>query len=265
MTDVDLAAPEVAETVSAPEAESPKAETVAAEEVEKQAERTFTQAELDKAVQERLAKEQRKFERERRQELERENERLRAAQSQPKPVEAPGRPDRKDFADDGDWIEAVSDWKASQKISQELSAHQQRLQQSTQQQEFTKAVQTHAQREQAFRAANPSYDDVVTDDLPISRPMAETILLSEKGPEIAMYLGNNPEEAARIFNLPAPLAAKEIGKIEGKLEAPAPKISKAPAPMKPVHTAQALSKDLEKMSQEEFESHMRKSGSRFVR
>jgi hypothetical protein len=66
--------------------------------------------------------------------------------------------------------------------------------------------------------------------------MAETIRGSDIGPDLAYYLGSNPQEAHRISQLPAYLQAKEIGKLELKLESnpPAKRTSSAPAPINPI-------------------------------
>ena len=76
--------------------------------------------------------------------------------------------------------------------------------------------------------------------LPITNVMAETIQASDVGPDLAYYLGSNPQEAARISRLSPFLQAKEIGKIEAKLldNPPVKKTSSAPAPISPV-TAKA--------------------------
>src|SRR5574343_169331 len=66
--------------------------------------------------------------------------------------------------------------------------------------------------------------------------LAQTIQVSENGPDVAYYLGTNPKEADRISRLPPLAQAKEIGKIEAKLasDPPVKKISSAPAPIAPV-------------------------------
>lgn len=257
MTDVDLV-PEVAiETPPVAQAENPPQEPVATEEEEpKQAEKTFTKAEVEQRIQERLAKEQRRYERR----LEGEIEQLRQAQA-PKPVqvEQPGRPDRAKYANDEAFIEDLAGWKADLKINEKLGQREQQSQQEVQHRAFTQTLQTYVQRAEAIRKTNPDYDEIVhSQDLSISRAMAETIVQSDKGPEVALYLGNHPDEAAKIAQMSYALAAKEIGKIEAKMEATKPKISNAPAPMKPIHSAQALVKDLESLSQEEFEKRLDK-------
>lgn len=90
----------------------------------------------------------------------------------------------------------------------------------------------HAEREEKFSETVPDYHEVTrARDLAITETMAETIHESENGPAIAYHLGKNPRLAERISQLPALQQAREIGRIEAKLEKPqAPKVSSAPAP-----------------------------------
>ena len=263
MTDITDVAVAI-ETDTTPQVVTPAPEPDAAPVEEKQVEPTFTKAQVEQRIQERLAKEQRRYERR----LESEIESLRQA-AQPKApiVEQPGRPDRAQYANDEQFIEDLAGWKADQKISEKLTVREQQASQEAQRRETTQALQTHGQREDALRKTNPEYDALVrnNDDLPISRAMAETIVLSDKGPEVALYLGNHPEESARIASMSYALAAKEIGKIEAKLEASAPKISTAPAPMKPVGSAKAIATDLANASMEEYRKLRKAQGARWAR
>lgn len=97
-------------------------------------------------------------------------------------------------------------------------------------------------RQTAFANDNPDYfDKIDAEDLAVSPPMAGAIKSMEDGPAVAYHLAQNPDEARRIAAL-APLAqVREIGRIQGRLEAqreaaaqndpdtPKP-VSKAPPP-----------------------------------
>lgn len=266
MTDTFDVAPAIETPAIAEIVPIPTEPVAVPDEEEKQDEPKFTKAEVEQKIQERLAKAERKYERESRQKLEAELASLRQ-QNAPRPVEPPGKPDRKNYADDVTFIEELADWKAEQRISKTLSEREQQSRQTAQQRELADIVGTHEKRVEAVRAANPDYDEIVgADDLNISKAMAEAIVLSENGPKLALYLGKNPQEADRIARLHPSLAGYELGKLEAKLSAVQAKtISNAPAPMKPVISGKALAKDLESMSQEEFEKHLKKNGSRMVR
>lgn len=199
---------------TAPDQEITAAPDAVDNQPEEQEPRTFTQEELDEIVGKRLAKAERKWQREQAQ---------RAEQTQ-QPIEAP-RPDQ--FTTAEDYVEALAEHKAAQKLA-EREAQQQRKQ----------ADSTYAEREESVREKYTDFEDVAYNpDLRITPAMAEVIKESEVGPELAYHLGKNPKEAARIADL-SPLAqAREIGKIEASLVATPPtgkKASSAPEPIKPV-------------------------------
>jgi hypothetical protein len=62
--------------------------------------------------------------------------------------------------------------------------------------------------------------------------MRDVIIDSPSGPELAYWLATNRAEAEKIARLPVHLAALEMGRIEGRIEAQ--KAAKAAAPAKPV-------------------------------
>ena len=201
----------------APE-QAPTAEPVAApdtppEPTPTEASKTFTQEELDAIVGKRLAREQRKWEREQAQK----------AKSQPVPSE-PLKAD--DFADAQTYAEALAERKA-----QELLAKRDA--------EAERAATLDAYHDREEEARN-KYDDfeqvAYNPKLPVTETMAQTIQATENGPDVIYYLGSNPKEAERIARLSPLLQAREIGKIEAKLGAnpPAKKTSTAPAPIAPV-------------------------------
>lgn len=201
----------------APE-QAPTAEPVAApdtppEPTPTEASKTFTQEELDAIVGKRLAREQRKWEREQAQK----------AKSQPVPTE-PLKAD--DFADAQTYADALAERKA-----QELLARRDA--------EAERAATLDAYHDREEEARN-KYDDfeqvAYNPKLPVTETMAQTIQATDNGPDVIYYLGSNPKEAERIARLSPLLQAREIGKIEAKLGAnpPAKKTSTAPAPIAPV-------------------------------
>ena len=203
-TDV-TATPEVAENM--PE--------VAEKQNNEAAEKTYTQAEIDAMISKRLAREQRKWEREQQQ---------RSAETQIVKA-APTA-----FVDQFESPEAYAEAMAYQKAEELLAKREAAKQQS-------QVLESYQEREDAAR---DKYDDfelvAYNPKLPITDVMAETIQSSDIGPELAYYLGTNPKDAERISRM-SPLAqAKEIGKIEAKLSdnPPVKKTTSAPAPISPV-------------------------------
>ena len=201
----------------APE-QAPTAEPVAAsdtppEPTPTEASKTFSQEELDAIVGKRLAREQRKWEREQAQK----------AKSQPVPTE-PLKAD--DFADAQTYADALAERKA-----QELLARRDA------EAERAATLDAYHDREEEARTKYDDFEQVAYNPkLPVTETMAQTIQATDNGPDVIYYLGSNPKEAERIARLSPLLQAREIGKIEAKLGAnpPAKKTSTAPAPIAPV-------------------------------
>lgn len=200
---VATAAPE-AEVTQAPEATEPA-----------EAAKTFTQEELDAAIGKRLAREQRKWERE---------QAARAAEKQLKaPVEIPPI---EQFNSPEEYADLLAERKAEELLARREHARAQ-----------SEIIEAYHEREEEARSKYDDFEQVAYNSkLPITDVMAQTIQASEIGPDMAYYLGSNPKEAERISRLSPFLQAKEIGKIEAKLSdnPPVKKTSSAPAPIAPV-------------------------------
>jgi hypothetical protein len=207
-----------------------------------------------------LGKAQRVWERQQQQLLE---TALRARQEPPEPSKSAegGEPDPSKFQDYADYLRAVSRYEAEQVLTrtvernqQERAAMSQQERQRALQENFGRQIETGSQKFADF-------DEVALDpSVPISANMAQVIAESEVGADLAYYLGKNKAEAARIAQMSALGAAKELGKIEMKLAAtPAvAEVSKAPAPVEPVGNRAAVSKDPGEMSAAEFAAWRKK-------
>lgn len=139
------------------------------------------------------------------------------------------------------YIEAVTDWK----LTARLTAERSRMREEDQAQTAAKGFEAQVSR---AREKHADFDAVVySQDLQISETMRETLLQSEDGASLAYHLGQNPEEAARIASLPERAQIMAIGRLQAKLEAPAlpaapgyqhagagPALSKAPQPIQPL-------------------------------
>ncbi len=197
------------EATAAPEAEVQTPETPEA------AAKTFSQEELDAAIGKRLAREQRKWERDQAQ-RQSEQQTLRAAPTA--------------TADQFESTEAYADALALQK-AEELIAKREAAKQHSQ------VLESYQELEEAARDKYDDFEQVAYNPkLPITNVMAETIQSSDIGAELAYYLGSNPKDAERISRMTPLGQAKEIGKIEAKLaaEPPVKRTTSAPAPISPV-------------------------------
>ena len=203
-TDV-TATPEVAE--STPE--------VVENQVEQVEEKKYSQAEIDAMIGKRLAREQRKWERDQAQ---------RSAETQI--VRAPAATSVDQFESPEAYAEALAYQKAEELIAKREAAKQQ-----------SQILESYQDLEEEARAKYDDFEQVAYNPkLPITNVMAETIQSSDIGPELAYYLGSNPKDAERISRMTPLGQAKEIGKIEAKLasEPPVKRTTSAPAPITPV-------------------------------
>jgi len=194
---------------AAPEAEVQSPETPEA------ASKTFSQEELDAAIGKRLAREQRKWERDQAQ-RQSEQQTLRAAPTA--------------TADQFETTEAYADALAYQKAEELIAKREAAKQHSA-------ILESYQDLEEEARAKYDDFEQVAYNPkLPITNVMAETIQSSDIGPELAYYLGSNPKDAERISRMTPLSQAKEIGKIEAKLaaEPPVKRTTSAPAPISPV-------------------------------
>ena len=209
VTLAEVPAPEpvvTAESVS--EVQAPE---VAEDQVEQQEEKKYSQAEIDAMIGKRLAREQRKWERERN---------LQPAAAPAAPVVA------EQFASTEEYAEALAFQKAEQLLAQR-----------EQQKEQSKVIEAYHDREEEARTKYDDFEQVAYNpNLPITTEMAQAIQYSDIGPDLAYHLGANPKEAERISRLPPLLQAKEIGRIEAKLAAdpPTKKTTSAPTPISPI-------------------------------
>ena len=205
------AAPEQVAT-AAPEAE------VVAPEAEKTAEaaKTFSQEDVDALIGKRLAREQRKWERE--QTAKQAEMQVKRAPAEIPPIEQFNSPD--------EYADALAEKKAEELLARREQAKAQ-----------SAIIESYHDLEEEARTKYDDFEQVAYNPkLPITDAMAQTIQSSDVGPDMAYYLGSNPKEAERISRLSPLSQAKELGKIEAKLSdnPPVKKTSNAPAPIAPI-------------------------------
>lgn len=206
--------------VSAPEqvaTAAPETEVIAPEAVEPtEAPKSFSQEELDAAIGKRLAREQRKWERE---------QTAKAAEMQARraPAEIPSI---EQFNSPDEYAEVLAERKAEELLARREQAKAQ-----------SAIVESYHDLEEDARNKYDDFEQVAYNpSIRITPMMAEAIQSSEAGPDVAYYLGANPKEAERISRLSPISQAKEIGKLEAKLvsDPPVKRTSSAPAPISPV-------------------------------
>lgn len=209
-------APEQVET-ALPESDVSSPE-VAEESQETKPSKVFSQEEVDALIGKRLAREQRKWEREQQRKVV-ETQAVKAAT----PADLPPVDQ---FESPEAYAEALAYRKAEELLAQREQARQQAA-----------LLESYHEKEEQARDKYEDFEQVAYNpNLRITDVMAQTIQASDLGPDLAYFLGSNPKEADRISRLSPYLQAKEIGKIEAKLSdnPPAKRTSSAPAPIAPV-------------------------------
>lgn len=147
-------------------------------------------------------------------------------------------PSNYDYGDlDPRYIADLADFKAEQKIAalrQEMQATEQ------QKAAMREAEQIKTRAEQTAQVGSERYADfneVVIEgaeegEWPLTQPMLEAALDSDKGADILYYLASNPTEAEKVAAMSVRELDRWVGRMEAQFDRPAPrKVSKAPPPV----------------------------------
>lgn len=146
--------------------------------------------------------------------------------------------------------EAFTSANISYQVQQELAKRAQ----------LDKAAIVEAQQQQATAAFNakvadlgkPDFDDKVNQIPLLPEGVAEALMLSDNGAEIAYHLGEHLDQADAIAGMTPAQAMMEIGRISVNMNTQKqPKLSAAPTPIEPLNSGGALSADVnDEMSME---------------
>jgi len=182
------------------------------------------------------------------------------------PVAMP--PKEEDFDSYNDYVDALTDFKVTQKLTEYERETQLRA-----------ADEAHARKRRELSEKleqgpekYSDFEEVVRDPIvPITEMIVDILADSERPADVAYYLGKNLSEATQISRMPPLAAARAIGVIEAKIMAdetketevvkpPVPKkTTSAPAPITPVKVGTAtVTKDPSKMTNEEYRAWRRK-------
>lgn len=175
----------------------------------------------------------------------------------PKPEAVTAKPNRADFDDPDDYDDAMIAY-GKQVARGEAAAEKAEAAKTAAAEQSKKLADGFRSNVEEFSADHPDFEDVFTEDLPITIAMSHAIMSADNAAELAYWLGNNPEECERISKLGDVAAIKALGRIEERLatpEKPAPKKAK-PAPINPLGTRSGENgKDPEEMSTEEYAAY----------
>ncbi|MEE9540456.1 MAG: hypothetical protein V3V85_03055 [Candidatus Thorarchaeota archaeon] len=171
----------------------------------------------------------------------------------PKEVEQKsGEPKLDDYSSYEEYVDARADHRADLKIE----AYKTEQSQQTQTDERAVRQEEFMTRAAVFRESHDDFDSVAFNrNLPVTQDMVDLLNVSDKGPELLYHLGQNPNEAARLSQLPTGQAAMELGRIEAQLGVLQPNTQTgAPDVIEPIDggTGVSQSTDPDKMSTEEW-------------
>ena len=222
--------PQVDEVIESPivdEVKTEGEETTSKVEAEKQEDENDDDSSLPNGVKKRIDKVTRQ-----KYEAVAEANRYKAELEQLKAQLAPKQeaPDISQFDTLDEYVEAVAEYKLSQKAQATQSQQAQQTQAQAQAQDWVAKVEK-------VRGVAPDFDEAFNNVANIEfAPMAlEAVAQHPKGAEIAYMLGKNVSEAYRIAALSPTQQLIAIGEIAAKTNVPKPKaVSSAPAPVKPV-------------------------------
>lgn len=168
-------------------------------------------------------------------------------------VQSDSRPTLDQFNYDQDaYLEALTDWRVNQRLS-ERDSQQQVQQKQHQEQERQREFQG---RLASFEAENPGKWEAATKaPINFTEPMLEVIASSDVGPRIAVYLAENLDRADEISRMTPYAQAAALGRIEASMSAPKPAhippppktVTRAPAPPPTVSGGSVVRKDLASM------------------
>lgn len=156
----------------------------------------------------------------------------------------------------------IKTWEQQQVQKQAEVGYQQRM--TTLQEKINKGFEKYGDFEEV----------ALSDTVPINQVVMDALAETENPEDISYYLGKNRAEAIQLSRMTPMAVSRYLGQLEMKLKQtpiqPSPgqnrirSVSSAPPPIKPIGQQNTVTRDLEKMSQREFEAEMEKrTGRRF--
>ena len=164
--------------------------------------------------------------------------RLRELESQ-KPAGQPKSelviPVESDYDDADEYRRALDTYTRSVLSEEAERRERQRTQQETESQRQAR-LKAHQDRCANYASEHADFiEDIKQATVPVTAPMQEYMLDSDRSAELTHYLAKNPDHAFRIADMSPIAAARELAKVELALEQAQPKkLSDAPPPMSDV-------------------------------
>lgn len=173
--------------------------------------------------------------------------------NKPTPVAKGGEPQKGDFASYEDYLDARADYRADLKAQEVLKTVRAETTGRTAETELAARFQsfaTEAEKQAKDLGKDFKEDWQTLGEAPkVSITVRDFLLDADHKAGMVSFLADNPDELARISDLPAVAAAKELTKLEARIGAKAPSRStRTPAPPPTVSGRSTASVDLSKIT-----------------
>lgn len=217
----------------------------------------------------------------------------RATAQQPPAVkaeEAPKKPTVDDFNDYAEFVEALTDWKAGERVRKELDADRQRQQEGRRQEVRSEGW---GKSVEVAKATHADFETVLgASTVYIAEHVVDLLQESEVGGSIMYHLAKNPGEADKLNNMTPKRAAIYMGRLETQVEVnpqsasqeppkegdavpavepppvvekPKAKTTTAPAPVKPSGSNSSSEKPLKDLPMDEYVERRKKQGASWTK
>lgn len=189
-------------------------------------------------------------------EIDRLTEQLAAVErNKPKLDELGPKPDRTKYEDETEYLADLAAWKTEERILARQAKTHETNTTNLRSDSVAAKVELFFERARALEDTYPGIEKAIRDEAnPFSAVMRDTLVESEKGPEVAFYLTGHRDEAQRIKEMSPLAAAAALGRLEAKLSLPKTRTeTKAPPPPSTVSgTVRGPARKLEDMSMAEY-------------
>lgn len=209
-------------------------------------------------------------------------QRAEAAEKPPAPPKE--KPTAEKYDNYGEYVEALTDWKAEEKVKAEFAT---RDEETAKRQTTEKRATNWSERETQTRTSVADYDEVMRGaDVTVAQHVIDQLLESEEGPRIAYHLAQHPDVAEKLNAMTEVRAAREIGRLEALVAVPVeqpaagatpaaqppaapaakpPRTTTAPPPAKPVTSGRSATVQLDKMGMDEYVATRKTQGASWAR
>ena len=133
-----------------------------------------------------------------------------------KTEQADGEPKRDAFQSDAEYLKAFTRWE----VKQEMKAEREAEQKAAFEEQIKEARKNYNTRMIALQNENPELKELLAQDISVPPAIEAPILYEmDNGPEVTMFLAQNPEVCQELMEMPPSRAIAEVWKISEKLAA----------------------------------------------